>query len=148
MSKLSWSNGEREVVTGANEVFVIDNDLKETLCKKDSRAEEIIRPYARPTEFTPYKITGKQEWFINSHNGILVSKKDWNLFSVEKDGKRFMLVNGLMIEVFRKSERRVTWIDTDYTKMEKNDKYLESIGFEYLNNIIRNRTVYGLYLIN
>lgn len=46
----------------------------------------------------------------------------------------------------RKSERRVTWIDTDYTKMEKNDKYLESIGFEYLNNIIRNRTVYGLYL--
>ena len=107
ISLIEFTKGKmyRGVVTGANEVFVIDNDLKETLCKKDSRAEEIIRPYARPTEFTPYKITGKQEWFINSHNGILVSKKDWNLFSVEKDGKRFMLVNGLMIEVFRKEER-------------------------------------------
>lgn len=93
------------VKTGCNEVFIVDNSTKEKLCLEHPSAKNIIRPYARPTEFTPYEITGEPEWFINSHNGFLVSKEDWEENSVEKDGKEYMPVNGLLIEIHRKEER-------------------------------------------
>ena len=80
----------RGVVTGANEVFIIDDTEKEKLCKEDPKSAEIIQPYASPTNFERYEIASEPQWFINSHNGILMSKEDFDLYSETKDGKTFL----------------------------------------------------------
>ena len=114
------------VKTGANEVFIIDDTEKEKLCKTDPKSAEIIAPYASPTNFERYGIAGAPQWFINSHNGILVSKEDFDLYSETKDGKTFLNYKGNYFEVKNKEEYgktkfRINRIDVekDYTAIYK-----------------------------
>ena len=89
------------IKTGANDVFIISHSTKEIICKKDPKSAEIIAAYAKPRNLTKYAIEGELEWFINSHNGFLVSVTEWNKYKQEKNEKIYFPVKGHLIEILR-----------------------------------------------
>ena len=93
------------IKTGANEVFIIPNDIKNEICKEDPKSIEIISTYAKPRNVERYSIKGEKEWFIHSHNGILLSQKEYDADCQFINGKEFYAKNGRLIEIFRKEKR-------------------------------------------
>ncbi len=64
------------LATGSNEVFVIDNETKESLITKDPHSTEIIKPTLRGRDIDRYKVKPSKLWLILSKNGVNV-KNDY-----------------------------------------------------------------------
>ncbi len=64
----------RGILTGYNEAFIIDNDLKERLCREDPKSADIIKPILRGRDIKRYKTEWAGLWLINTHNGYTNSK--------------------------------------------------------------------------
>ena len=58
------------IKTGANEVFIIDENLRNKLISKDPRNDEIIRPLIRGRDVKRFKIEYPGLYLLNIHNGI------------------------------------------------------------------------------
>jgi len=65
----------RGILTGFNKAFVIDEETKNELIKKDSKNSEIIYPTIRGRDITPYGIEQSKLWLIVARNGIDVPNK-------------------------------------------------------------------------
>jgi len=57
ISLAEYVDGEifRGIITGLNEAFVIDNDVRNTLIKKDSRNSELIKPFLLGRDIKAYQ---------------------------------------------------------------------------------------------
>jgi adenine-specific DNA-methyltransferase len=118
------------IKTAANEVFIISDELKEELCSKDPKSIEIIRPYLRPTEFGRYCYEGKKEWFINSHNGIVLNRNIiTHRFKKENEIEYYMPDENTKIEVFRKEQVGTTIFRINRVDVENDYPAI----FEYMN---------------
>lgn len=62
----------RGVVTGLNEVFVIDEKTRSELIKKDGRSEEIIKPFIQGTHMRPWFIEQSIEHLIFTRRGVRI----------------------------------------------------------------------------
>ena len=71
----------RGVLTGFNEAFIIDGEIKDELIAKDPKCAEIIKPLLRGRDIKRYKYDFADKWLINSHNGY----KNKPRIDVEKD---------------------------------------------------------------
>jgi hypothetical protein len=60
----------RGIITGFNEAFIIGEQTKAELIKKDSKSEQIIKPLIRGKDTVKYQIKFQGLYIINSHNGI------------------------------------------------------------------------------
>ena len=58
----------RGILTGFNEAFIIDENTKNELIKKDQKSEEIIKPILRGRDIRKYEINFAKLYLINSHN--------------------------------------------------------------------------------
>ena len=56
------------IKTGFNEAFIIDENTKNELIKKDQKSEEIIKPILRGRDIKKYEINFAKLYLINSHN--------------------------------------------------------------------------------
>lgn len=59
----------RGITTGLNDVFVIDDQTKDSIMSKDPRSADIICRTIRGRDIDPYITKSLQYWLINSHNG-------------------------------------------------------------------------------
>ena len=57
------------IKTGCNEAFIINNETKEALIKEDPKSSEIIKPLLRGRDIDRYKVSWKNLWLIDAHNG-------------------------------------------------------------------------------
>ena len=60
----------RGVLTGRNKAFIIDNETKNELVKKDSKSIEILKPVLRGKEIKRYHAEWNKFWLIDVHNGF------------------------------------------------------------------------------
>lgn len=60
----------RGVLTGFNEAFIIGQTKRDELVLEDPSSEEIIRPILKGREIQRYYAEWKDDYIINSHNGI------------------------------------------------------------------------------
>jgi len=63
----------RGILTGFNEAFIIDENIKNQLINSDSRSEEIIKPILRGRDIKRYQANFANIWIINTHNGYTKS---------------------------------------------------------------------------
>jgi len=92
------------VKTALNEAYIIDKKRFEILCKKDKKSVEVLKPYANPTSITKYGIKDEPKWFINTHNGILLSQTEYKKMVVKEKNIEFLKFNGNKIIISRKEE--------------------------------------------
>ena len=57
------------IKTGRNEAFIIDENTKNKLIKKDKESQEIIEPILRGKDIDRYSVSYKDLYLINTHNG-------------------------------------------------------------------------------
>jgi type I restriction-modification system DNA methylase subunit len=60
----------RGVVTGCNEVFIIDQNLRDALVRKDPKSTEIIKPFVFGDEVRRYRINYQDRYLIFTRRGI------------------------------------------------------------------------------
>ena len=72
LKKFTEDNIFRGLVTGANGVFVLENDIAERLLKTESR--EIVRPYAEPTAIKKWHIEGSKQYFLATGYDLDISE--------------------------------------------------------------------------
>jgi len=58
------------IKTGLNEAFLIDENTKNELIKKDEKNSKIIKPILRGRNLKKYDYNFANTWLINSHNGL------------------------------------------------------------------------------
>ena len=67
----NWNiNINRGILTGYNEAFIINKEIKDELVQKSSKNAEIIRPIILGKNIKRYQCINGDTWLINSHNGI------------------------------------------------------------------------------
>ena len=57
------------IKTGCSDVFIIDNETKETLSKEDPKSAEILKPILRGKNIKRYQAKWAGLWLIDTHNG-------------------------------------------------------------------------------
>lgn len=62
----------RGVVTGLNEVFVIDHQTRSELISKDERSAEIIKPFVQGTHMRPWFIEQSSDYLIFARRGTKI----------------------------------------------------------------------------
>ncbi len=60
----------RGILTGCNEAFIINSEIKDKLIAEDGKNAEIIKPILRGREVRRYYCHFYGLWIINSHNGL------------------------------------------------------------------------------
>ncbi len=73
----------RGILTGLNEAFIINTDVRNKLVAEDPKSAEIICPILRGEDIKAYHPSWADKWLINTHNGIKASGKD--RINVERD---------------------------------------------------------------
>lgn len=63
------------IATGANDVFVIDNKLKNELIRKDQQNKRVIKPILRGRDIFRYKYQHNNQYIILTSNGINVKQE-------------------------------------------------------------------------
>ena len=61
----------RGVLTGFNEAFIIDEEKRNELIKKDPKSAEIIKPILRGRDLKRYSYKHEGLYLINTHNGYI-----------------------------------------------------------------------------
>jgi hypothetical protein len=64
----------RGVVTGLNEVFVIDEAQRAALIREDSRSAEIIQPFIQGTHLRPWYIEESGQYLIFARRGVRIEQ--------------------------------------------------------------------------
>jgi len=64
----------RGIVTGANEVFVINGDMRERLITQDRSSADIIKPFVRGRDVKRWNIESQDQWLIFTRRGINIKK--------------------------------------------------------------------------
>jgi adenine-specific DNA-methyltransferase len=108
----------RGVLTGLNEAFVIDEETRNTLVKKDPKNNDIIVPYLRGRDIRRFGFEHQKLWLINSHNGI----KEKNVNPINLD-KEYPTVFKYLSQFKDKAEKRSDQGDNWYNL--RNCAYLE-----------------------
>ena len=70
----------RGILTGFNDAFIINEDIKNELIKKDKKNEEIIEPILRGRDISKWKIWVNNLYLIHSIDGINIEKEYPSLF--------------------------------------------------------------------
>jgi hypothetical protein len=73
----------RGILTGFNEAFIINSEMKAELIKKSSKNVEIIRPILLGRNIKRYSFEWEGLWLITTHNGI--KSKNISRIDVEND---------------------------------------------------------------
>lgn len=60
----------RGVLTGCNEAFIINGEIKDKLIAEDTRSAEIIKPILRGRDIDRYTYKHNDTWLIATHNGV------------------------------------------------------------------------------
>ena len=63
----------RGILTGLNKAFIIDEQTKNELLNKDSRNNEVIKPFLTGAESKRYSIQSKKNYLIFTKRGIEIS---------------------------------------------------------------------------
>ena len=63
-------NINRGITTGLNEAFIIDENTKNELIKKDKNSQKLIKKLVRGRDINRYFCNFSNLYFINTHNGI------------------------------------------------------------------------------
>jgi len=80
--------------TGLNEVFIVNEELKDELIKQSTKNSDLFVPILRGRDISKYKSSFSKNWLINAHNGVKDKKyrgsdvnKKWILkpIDIEKD---------------------------------------------------------------
>jgi hypothetical protein len=88
------------VKTGLNPAFIhAESVIRELLRIK--RNEKVIQPIITGEDISRYSYEVGNQYIINSHNGVIVDKKTFDLKSWDAKGKRWFDLNGVTIEVDR-----------------------------------------------
>jgi type I restriction-modification system DNA methylase subunit len=64
----------RGIVTGLNEAFVIDEEIKRRLIKQDSKSAEILMPLLAGDDVRRYEINFRQSYLIYTNHGVDISR--------------------------------------------------------------------------
>lgn len=64
----------RGVVTGLNEVLVIDEVQRAALVRQDARSEEIIKPFIQGTHLRPWYIEESRQYLIFARRGVCIEQ--------------------------------------------------------------------------
>ncbi|CAM3450733.1 Eco57I restriction-modification methylase domain-containing protein [Arcobacter aquimarinus] len=73
------------IKTGFNEAFIIDENIKNELIKKDSKSLEIIKPLLRGKDIKKYSVMFANKWLINSHNNPPVNIENYQAIKEHLD---------------------------------------------------------------
>ncbi|OCL96076.1 Eco57I restriction-modification methylase domain-containing protein [Aliarcobacter thereius] len=73
------------IKTGFNEAFIIDENIKNELIKKDSKSLEIIKPLLRGKDIKKYSVIFANKWLINSHNNPPVNIENYQAIKEHLD---------------------------------------------------------------
>ncbi|MCA3458750.1 MAG: N-6 DNA methylase [Rhodobacter sp.] len=63
----------RGIVTGANDVFVIDTPTKEALCRLDPRSSEVIKPFLEGRDLRRWRAEPQGRWLIFTRRGLSIN---------------------------------------------------------------------------
>lgn len=99
----------RGILTGYNDAFYIDEEIRQKLIDADPKSTELIKPMVRGRDIMPFGLSGG-EFLINTHNGI----KDKNppLLPVKIDD--FPVIKEHLDLFYERLERRGDKGDTPY----------------------------------
>lgn len=64
----------RGITTGANHIFIIDENKRNEFIKSDPKSKEIIRPILRGANIKPYMITKPDQYLIFSYTDIRIEE--------------------------------------------------------------------------
>ncbi|MCX7429269.1 MAG: N-6 DNA methylase [Planctomycetia bacterium] len=64
----------RGIVTGLNEVFVIDSAERASLIQQDPRSEEVIKPFVQGTHLRPWYIEESRQYLIFARRGVCIEQ--------------------------------------------------------------------------
>ncbi|WP_336021825.1 Eco57I restriction-modification methylase domain-containing protein [Halobellus salinisoli] len=59
----------RGIVTGLNEAFLIDGEVRDQLIDQDTRSKEVINPLVRGDDMERYRIKNREQWILYIDHG-------------------------------------------------------------------------------
>ena len=59
----------RGILTGYNDAFVVDTELRNRLIAEDPRSDEVLKPVLRGRDISRYRANWAGLWLIDTHNG-------------------------------------------------------------------------------
>lgn len=98
----------RGLLTGFNEAFIIDKEIKNKLIAECSRSAEIIKPLLRGRDVKRYFYDFEELYLINTHNGL--KEKNIDKINIED----FPAVKKHLDNFYSKLEKRTDKGDTPY----------------------------------
>lgn len=115
----------RGILTGLNDVLIIDKEKKEELISLDPRNSDLIKPLLRGRDVERYGYTFQNLFLINSHNGI--KEKGIKPINVKKDYPTiYKYLFDYKSELQKRSDKGDEWYNL------RNCAYLEEFNSEKL----------------
>lgn len=73
---IEFINGKlyRGITTGCNDAFIIDEDIKNNIIKKDKKCSDLIKPFLTGKDIKRYSIGFKNRYLIYTYTGVNIDK--------------------------------------------------------------------------
>ncbi|MCT7515478.1 BREX-1 system adenine-specific DNA-methyltransferase PglX [Aliarcobacter cryaerophilus] len=159
----------RGILTGFNEAFIIDENTKNELIKKDFKSVKIIKPILRGRDIKKYEVNFANLYLINSHNNPPVNIENFPAIkehldqyydSLEKRGDKgltpYNLRNCTYLEEFKKE--KIFWAGMSSENnflFTSNELFINDKGFmltgkslKYILALLNSKTCFYYYKID
>lgn len=108
----NWNiNLHRGILTGLNDAFIIDEQLKQSMISKDPKTAEIIHPILRGRDIEKYTYKFAGKYLINTHNGY---KNEDGSIVTKVDIEDYPVIKGHLDKFQPKLSNRTDQGDTPY----------------------------------
>ncbi len=118
----------RGLLTGCNEAFIIDNEMKEKLCREDPKSAEILKPILKGRDIGKYYYKWAGLWVIATFPALHLNIDDYPAIKkyLLSFGKERLEQSGKILPDGTKARKKTTnkWFETQdttayYTEIEK-----------------------------
>lgn len=94
------------ILTGANKVFILDENKKDELLKLDSEIKNFINPILRGKDIEKYKANFQGYYLLNLHNGV---PNKSNPVILDKESKLYKYLESYGEEFINRGEKGKNW---------------------------------------
>jgi adenine-specific DNA-methyltransferase len=136
------------IKTGYNEAFIIDNETRDLLCKKDPKSSDIIKPVLRGKDIKRYVSDWSQTWLITTFPSAKINIDNYPSVKnylesfgkkIYQTGEKYIDVNGITQNSRKKTGNK--WFETQ-------DQISYFKDFEKEKIIYPNMTLYLPFLFD
>jgi type II restriction/modification system DNA methylase subunit YeeA len=141
------------IKTGYNDAFIVDEEIKNQLISEDSKNARVLMPLLRGKDLKKYSPQFANQYLVNTHNGVLLDKTEYNKYVILENGKEYLFLNGVKLLVYRKEEKsnkkyRINRVVVkEEAKMRKRedqgDDWTNLRNCDYLYDFAKDKIIWG-----